>query len=673
MLARVAALAAVLGSVAIAAAPPPPLLSGLDLASFDRSLRPQDDLFRYVNGRWLSTVEIPPDRVVEGTFVEMLDRTEVALKAIIEEAQRSPHRKGSRQQQVSDLYASFMDEARIDALGIAPVRDELDRIAAIQTATDFATEAGYLGAIYQNGPFGTTVAVDTNDPGRLIVQVAQGGARLPSRDYYLKLDPAFAAAREKYEAYLTTIFSLIGRTDAASAARQVLSLETALVRSQLTPLESREALKAVRRTTLSELATTMPGFDWKAWAKPQGIDRASNIVLLQPSFFKQFSVLVPAISIDAWKAWLTARFVFHVTPYLSRPFVEARFDLFGRLLSGQPEIGARWKGGVGMVNTYLGDAIGQLYVEKHFPPRAKARAEQIVSTVIKAYRQTVSETTWLTRETRTEAMWKLSRIKPLVGFPDRWRDYSGLAIARDDLVGNWKRATAYANSDRMTRIRGAGDPGGWLVNTQAMNAYYNPATNDIVLTAAMLQPPHFDVDADDAVNYGALGATVGHEISHAFDERGRRFDASGDLRTWWTPAEEREYVRRGRGLSDAFSAFKSADGTLVNGELTLPENLADLAGLAVAHRAYLLSLNGQPAPIIDGFTGEQRFFLGFARMWRMKVRDDYLRQWLLTLQYAPEEFRTNGTVSHLPAFYDAFRLTPDDALFRAPDARVRLW
>ena len=673
MSSRAVVCTAVLVSAAVAAAPLQTPKSGLDLASFNTTIRPQDDLFRYVNGRWLETVAIPPDRVAYGTFAEMAERTELALRAIVEEAAASRGRRGSRLQLIGDLYRSFMDEDRINALGAAPIQGELARIDAIKTATDLAAEAGFLGAAYAGGPFPMSLATSADDAERLIVQVSQGGARMPSRDYYLNLDPAFVEARAKYEEYLTTVFTLLGRSDAQAAARQVMTVETAIARIQLTPLESRQALTTVRRSSLSDLAREMPGFDWKAWARPQGIDRAAAVVLLQPAFFKRFSTLVPAISIEAWKNWLTARHVFQMTPYLSQPFVDARFAVFGRLLAGLPELSPRWKAGVAMASTFLGDAVGQAYVEKHFSSVARSRSEQIVATVIKAYRQAISEATWLSRETRNEALAKLSRIAPRVGHPDRWRDYAGLVIRPDDLFGNWTRLQQYANNDRVSRVTGGVGPGGWLISAQATNAFYNPATNEIVLTAAMLQPPHFDAEADDAVNYGALGATVGHEITHAFDERGRRFDATGDLRQWWTGADEDEYRRRSRGLVEAFSAFSPIAGLQVNGELTLPENLADLVGLSVAFRAYRLSLAGRPAPVVDGFTGEQRFFLSYARMWRMKVRDDYMRQWLLSLPYSPEEFRTNGTIGHVPAFYEAFTLTEGDRLYRAPSDRVAIW
>jgi predicted metalloendopeptidase len=566
-----------------------------------------------------------------------------------------------------------VDEARVNAIGASPLQAELTRIAAIRTPSQFAAEVGFVGAAFTSGVFNTTLSLDTEQPGRLIVQVFQGGTRLPGREYYLSSDPFFVEARSRYEAYLTTLFTLIDRADASEAARETMRVETALARIQLSPVESREALRFVRRTSLDELSATMPGFDWTAWARPSGFDRSSIFVMMQPVFARGFASLVGTIPLEAWKSWLTARYVFHMTPYLSQPFVDARFAFFGRFLAGQPALAPRWKGGVALANTFLGDAVGALYVKRHFPSRARSRAADLVRTVIKAYRRAIDEAAWLSRETRRQASTRLARMAPRVGFPDRWRSYAGLVITPDDLVGNWRRATAFANTDRVSFMRGRADAGVWIVNAQTMNAFYNPATNEIVLTAAMLQPPIFDPDVDDAVNYGALGATVGHEISHAFDERGRRFDADGRLRAWWTADEEAEYERRSRALVRTFDAFKPIDGMRVNGELTLPENLADVVGLSVAYRAYLMSLGGRPAPVIDGFTGAQRFFLGYARMWRMKVRENYLRQSLVTQQHAPEEFRTNGVVSHLPAFHDAFGATDGDALYRPPADRVHVW
>jgi predicted metalloendopeptidase len=651
----------------------PQARSGLDLANLDARHRPADDLYRFVNGRWLDDAVIAPDRVAAGTFIDLADRTDATVRAILEDAAAAPRRPGTASQQLADLYRSYMDEARLDALAVTPLEAGLRRIDAIQTASAFAAEAGFLGAAFASGVFNTAFAVDGGTPARLLVQVFQGGTRLPSRDYYLGGDPFFVEARRRYESYLETLFRLIGRGDAAAAARSVLEVETTLARIQLTPLESREALRFARRSTLDQLAATMPGFDWTAWARPLRVDRSTEFVVMQPVFASRFAALVHDVPLDAWKRWLTARYVFQMTPYLGRPFVEARFEFFGRFLAGQPELAPRWKGAVALANTFLGDAVGREFVARRLASRTKARAESLVKTVIKAYREAIAGAAWLSASTRAEAAARLSRLTPRVGAPDRWRRYDGLVIAPDDLLGNWTRATAHLTADRASVIRGAADRGLWMVNAQTINGFYNPATNEIVLTAAMLQPPIFDPDADDAVNYGALGATVGHEISHAFDERGRRFDASGDLRAWWTPDEEDEYLRRSRPLAAAFSRFSPAPGLAVNGELTLPENLADVVGLSIAYRAYRLSLDGKPAPTIDGYSGDQRFFMSYARMWRMKVRENYLRQSLASQQHAPEEFRTNGAVSHVDGFYEAFGVEPGDALYRPPAERVSVF
>jgi putative endopeptidase len=665
-------LVGLLGFAAVSGAPPQSG-SGLDPSTFDSSVRPQDDLYRFVNGRWLATTEIPADRVTYGAFTELTERAEADLRSIIEETAAGHPRNGTAKQQIADLYASVMDEPRADALGASPLAAVLARIDAISSTRDLSAVAGHLGFLGTGGPFAATVVTDAVDPTLLIVQVTQGGTLLPTRDHYLSADPQFVEQRAKYVAYLTTIFTLTARQDAERTAREVLALETALARCQLSPTESREAAKAPRGLTLRELSVKMPGFDWIAWARPQGVDKAAAVALLQPSFFAGFAALVPTLPIDDWKGWLAARYITAMAPYLSKPFVDARFEFFGRELTGQTTSRARWKVGVALVNSMLGDALGRLYVEKHFPPRARSRAETLVEMLLKADRQAVEQAGWLSPATRGEAIAKLSRITARVGYPDRWRDYSGLVIKADDLAGNVQRARRFDSDYRMTRVSGVA-PGEWLTTTpQTVNAYYNPALNEIVLPAAMLQPPLFDTGADGAVNYGALGATIGHELAHALDDRGRRYDSRGNVRRWWTATEEDQYAKRVGGLVTEFNAFRPAPDLPVNGELTLGENAGDLAGLSMALRAYRLSLGGRPAPVIDGLTGEQRFFLAWARMWRMKIRPDYLREWVVTLPYAPYEYRANGTVSNLDAFHEAFGVAPSDKLFRSPEERVSIW
>jgi len=660
-------------SVATGQQPPPGARPGVDLTGADRRVRPQDDLYRFANGGWLDTTDIPSERTTYGTFAELSDRTEADLRAIIEDLQREPKRKtGSVEQLVVDLYASAMNEARVDALGDAPIRPMLTDFAAIATPGDVATMAGRLTALGAGGPFAVNVVIDANDPSRLIGQATQGGILLPNRDYYVLDQPLYVEARRKYIEYLQTIFALAGRADAAALARTTFDFERHLADAQLPVVDSRNEARTMADTTLADLAERYPGFDWSAWAKPQGLHRTARVVLMQPTFFTAFAAVFATTPTNTLRGWLLSRYLTAMAPYLSRPYVDARFSFFGTVLTGQQQPRARWKVAVGTVSSFLGDAIGRVYVQRHFPPSAQQRARRIVTFVLRAYRDAIAHADWLSRSTRTEALLKLTRLTPRVGYPDQWRDYSRLVITPDDLFGNIQRARTFDGEFRLARSRGY-DGGEWPVAAQTVNAFYNPGLNQLYLPAAILQAPHFDADADDAVNFGAVGATIGHELTHAFDERGRRYDASGDVRRWWTVEEEREFLRRERSVVEQFNAYVPIDRLHVDGDLTRYENLADIVGLSIAWRAYQLALDGKPAPVIDGFSGEQRFFLSYARMWRTKVRDDYLRQWLVTLPYAPYEYRTNGVVSHVDAFHDAFATTPGDALFRAAEKRIKIW
>lgn len=672
MLLRAAPLT-LLFAAALGATPADTPRSGLDLTGIDAEIRPADDLYRFVNGRWLDTVTIAPDRATAGTFIDLFDRTERDLASIAERAAASRSPRGSPAQQIGDLYASFMDEPRVSELGWTPIRGELQRIAALQTASDFAREAGYLSSISGGGPFGTSLLVDADRSDRFIVQITQGGLLLPNREYYLSDSPSMLAIRSQYRAYLTRIFTLVDRPDAPIAAERVLEVETAIARAQLNPIESRDAARSAGVVTLSELPAAMPGFDWSAWAHAQGIDRIGRISFSQALFFQRFAALVPSLPLDGLKAYLSARHIFWSSPYLAPPFADARYDLFNRQLNGQAESRPRWKVGVSLVNSFLSDAFGRLYVEQHFSRSVKDRAEQLARRIVAAYRATLDDAEWLSPKTKKEAIAKLSRLRIRVGYPDHWRDYSGLEIKRDDLAGNVFRGQRFDSEYRFVRSRGAADTSEWIVGPQTLNGYYVPGSNELVLPAAMLQPPLFDPEVDDAVNYGSVGVLIGHEISHAFDERGRQYDASGEVRRWWTSAEEQEYRRRLLPLVKQFNAYSPLSGETVNGDLTLAENAADLQGLFVALRAYDLSLAGQESPVLDGFTGHQRFFVGFARMWRTRVRDDYMRQWLLNFAYAPYEFRTNGSVVNLPVFHEAFHVQPGDRMYRPDGDRARPW
>ena len=632
----------------------PALKSGVDLRDLDRAVRPQDDLYRFVNGGWIDRTEIPPERVYVDAFTELTDQTEIDLREIIEGiAVTNKSKSGSPTQQIADLYTSITDEARLEQLGITPIEPELRKIDAIRTPREFAAEAGYLSAASFGGPFAGVVEVDADDPGVPIVRIAQGGTLLPDRDYYLKDDARYVDVRARYEKYLAEIFTLTGRRDPQSDARAVVALETELAKAQWTQVDSRNSAKTNNRVAFARLPAEVPGFDWEAWAKPQGIDLTPNVILSQPSFFKTFAAMVRTTPIETWKAWLASRYITACAPYVSNALGDARFEFFGRVLTGQEAPRMRWKRGVGLVNQYLGDALGRLYAERHFTPAARATMQTLTANVLKAFRQGVAESDWMSAQTRRRVLDKLSRLSTKIGAPEEWHDYGGLVIKPDDLMGNIRRGERFESADRLDRARRP-NPREWLMTPQTVNAYYSPAANEIVLPAAVLQPPLFDADADAAANYGGIGAFIGHEIVHAFDE-------------------EPEFRSRVRTLVDQFSAYSPMDGMRVNGELTLRENAADLGGLSLAYKAYALSLDGRPAPVVDGFTGDQRFFLSWARIWRSKVRAEYLQQWLLSVAHAPPQYRANGTIGNVPAFYAAFHVQPGDKLYRDPSQRVVIW
>jgi len=630
--------------------------SGLDPATFDRSVRPQDDLFRHVNGAWLKTTEIPPDRVSYGTHAELADRTDVDLKAVIDGviAQRT-RPNGSAAQQIADLYLSATDEARIERLGAAPLQPELARIDAIASATDLAAEAGRLSAIGAGGPFAGSTRADPDRPGTPIVHVVPGGTLLPDRSYYDSQDPAIAAVRAKYEAYLRLIFQLTSRDAPEDGARDVLALETTIARAQWDDSGS----AAEERFTLRELDTKMPGFDWTAWGRAQGLDRTPAVMLARPAFFRTFAALGPRVPMRTWRNWLVARYVTAAAPFLSSAFDNARYDFFGATLTGQVAPRTRWKRGVSMVNAFLGDAAGRLYVERVFPSTARARARRLVASIMDAYREALRDAAWMRPPDRRAAQATLATMSAGVGYPDEWRDYTGFVVKPDDLFGNWQRGLVFENGERLRRVAPSASPragaasGAWFQPPQTVDAFYAPDANEIFVPAAILQPPIFDAEADDAVNYGAAGATIAHEITHAFVGSVDGFDAGP--------------------LMAQLGAYEPLPGLHVNGRTTAVESFADLGGLAVAFRAYEQSLKGRPSPVIDGLSGEQRFFMAWARMWRAKERPEYVRSMMETSGHLPATLRANFAAGNIDGFYEAFAVKPGDALFRPPASRVRVW
>ena len=672
---RSAFLAAVLAALAIGGVSADQALkSGLDPAHFDKTVRPQDDLFRHVNGGWLTKTEIPADRAMYGTFVQLDEKAEADLYALIEQLAGDRNKKpGSTAQQVGDFYAGFTNEAKVNALGAEPLKPRLAEVAAIKDTKELAEALGRLSMIGLPGPIGGFIEADAGDPTKMALYLFQGGIAMPDRDYYLSEDAKFAEIRTKYVDYLTKIFTLAGRPTAAADAKAVMDLETALAKIQWTQVESRDAVKTYNKYPITKVVAEMPGFDWMAWAKPQGIDKTSEWVISQPSFFKSFAAMVPTTPLETWKAWMAAQVIGLQSPYLSDAFVQARFEFYGKTLSGQQQLRPRWKRGVQLVNGAMGEALGQLYVAKHFPAASKTRMEKMIANLIEAYKQSITNLEWMTPDTRKAALEKLAKFSPKIAYPPKWRDYSALQVKADDLVGNVERANRLENEYQIGKLGKPVDRDEWLMTPQTVNAYYNPVKNEIVFPAAILQPPFFDVTADDAVNYGSIGAVIGHEIGHGFDDQGRRFDGDGKLRDWWKPEDETEFQKRAKLLIEQFNGFSPVPGMHVNGELTLGENIGDLGGLSIAYKAYKISLAGKTPPVIDGFTGDQRFFMGWAQAWRGKAREEALRQQILADPHAWVEFRANGPLSNIPEFYDAFGVKPGDKLYVAPEKRVKIW
>lgn len=669
----VLSLAACSQPAAPAATPPPPT-SGFDPSTFDRTVRPQDDLYRYVNGGWLARTAIPADKASYGGFIEAHDRTQDQLRALAEAAAKAPGAPGSPQQKIGDFFTAFMDEARADALGITPLDSEFARIDALTTKADLAAyfarqlTLGIGGAVIQGGVDG-----DAQEPTRSVLYVSQGGIGLPDRDYYLKPDAKLKDIRAKYVAYVQAMLTAAGVKDAATAAAGVMALETTLARAHWTNVDNRDAVKTYNRVAVADLPARFPGLDWNAWTAALGVADAPHVIVAQPSFLVALAKTISATPVPQWRAHLKFHAVDRFAPYLSAALVDARFDFRGRTLQGIEEIQPRWRRALTSLDTTLGELLGQVYVEQHFAPAAKARMDQLVENLRASFKEGIDQLEWMGPETKKEAQAKLAAFRPKIGYPTKWRDYSAVEIKKDDLAGNIMRAVEADAAFQLAKVGKAVDPEEWGMTPQTINAYYHPIRNEIVFPAAILQPPFFDMRADDAVNYGAIGAVIGHEMGHGFDDQGRRFDATGALRDWWTPKDAEEFLRRAKGLVAYYGAKEPIPGVKVNGELTLGENIGDLTGLVIAHRAYQRALNGREAAVMDGLTGEQRFFAGWAQAWRAKTRDEALRNQVMVDPHAPDQVRGTGPLPHVPAFYEAFDVTPSDKLFLAPEARVKIW
>jgi putative endopeptidase len=648
--------------------------SGLDPESFNREVRPQDDLFQHVNGGWLARTEIPADKASYGAFDILFDKAQADLRAIVEESAKSANRAaGSEAQKIGDFYESFMNEQRVEQLGITPLKAELDAIDAIKTKSDLARHFARFFKLNLINPIVGYVEGDAQQPTHDILYVYQGGLGLPDRDYYLKNDDKLKEYREKYVGFVGNILGQAGDANASKSAREIFVLETRLARAHWTNVENRDAVKTYNKFSVADLSKQFPGFDWETWTRELGVNNIPNLVVSQPTYLKALAATVNELPVDAWKPYLKAALLNGFAPYLNKPIVDAEFGFYNTTLRGVKEQQPRWKRGVNTLNGNLGEMLGKLYVDRHFKPEAKARMEGLVANLREAYREGIDRLEWMGPETKKQAQEKLAKFNPKIGYPNKWRDYSKLEIKKDDLVGNMIRAFQHENAYQLGKAGQPIDPEQWGMTPQTVNAYYNPVRNEIVFPAAILQPPFFNLEAEDAANYGGIGAVIGHEMGHGFDDQGRRFDATGALRDWWTKTDEAEYQKRAKVLVEQFNEFEPLPGLHVNGELTLGENIADLTGLVIARQAYLLSLKGKDAPTIDGITGDQRFYMGWAQSWRAKERDESLRQQVLTNVHSPEMYRANGPIRNIAEFYAAFGVKEGDKLYLAPDRRVKIW
>ena len=662
-----AAVGPVAGQKAALAADKPQIGSfGFDEAGMNRTVAPGDDFYAFANGTWEKTTPIPADRSNYGAFAVLDDLSVSRTHTILEDAEKDPNSK------IGNLYASFMDEGAIEAKGFDPIKSEIAAIKAINSKSDYARALGrgMRNGIY--GPIGAGVSLDEKNPDRPTIRVVQAGLGLPDRDYYLKTDAPIIAARKAYVDYLTQLLNLTGESDAAARATAVVDFETKLAQVHWTRVESRDSDKTYNVWTRADFDKNAPGFDWTAYLTAAGLNGDNHYLASQPSAIAASAKLIADAPLPLLKDYLLVQTIDNAAPWLSRRFVDANFAFHGTTLSGTPQNQVRWKRGVDLVKNAMGDDVGQTYVAKYFPPETKAAADQLVRNIIAAMDRRLQNLAWMDPATRVQAREKLAAFTPKIGYPSHWREYAGLTVARDDLYGNVKRSNEYDWQYGLTKLGKPADRREWQMTPMEINAYANPVWNEIVFPAAILQPPFFDPHADPAVNYGGIGAVIGHEMSHHFDDQGRKYDKTGRLADWWTPQDIARFTALTDKLVKEYDAYEPLPGLHVQGALTLGENMADLAGLTVALDAYHASLDGKPAPVIDGLTGDQRFYLGWAQIWRRSYREENLRQRLLTDPHSPSVQRT-WILRNLNPWYDAYNPATTAKMYLTPDQRVLVW
>ena len=644
--------------------------AGLDFSHQDQSVRPQDDLYRYFNGGWLKTAVIPADRASDGAFITLRVQSEARVREIIEGATGSDEAT-----KISNIYKSFMDADAVNAKGGAPIAAELAEVDSITSLADFTSTLAQLEAKGTSGIFGTFIYADMKDASTNILYLQQGGISLPDEAYYR--DEKYADIRTAFVAHVQAMFRLAGVSDPAAKAAKVMALETSIASHHWDQVKDRDATLTYNKMERTQVKALMPAFDWELYLTDGQIPSIvlDSVIVQQPSFFEGLGSILASFDPDTWKAWLKWHIISGAAPYLSDEFAQESFDFFGKTLSGTPELRERWKRAVSMIEGSLGEAVGKVYVQKYFPAEAKARMEKLVANLIEAYRVSINELEWMSPDTKLKALEKLGKFRPKIGYPDKWRDYSALKTTPDDLYGNVGRVVKFQRDHQLSKIGKPVDRDEWHMAPQTVNAYYNPVMNEIVFPAAILQPPFFGLEHDDAVNYGAIGAVIGHEIGHGFDDQGSKYDGDGALNNWWTDSDRAAFEERTKALIAQYDllAPEEAPDVTVNGALTIGENIGDLGGLTIAFKAYQISLGGKPSPVIEGMNGEKRLMLSWAQVWRSKLRPEEMRRRIATDPHSPAEFRCNQILKNFTPFYKEFGVTEKDALWLEEQSRVQIW
>jgi putative endopeptidase len=645
---------------------------GVDLAGADTTTKAGKDFYTFAGGRWMKENKIPADRARWGMFDQLREEADGNVRKIVEEQAQAKGEKGTNAQKVGDFYGSFLDTAAIDQKGFAPAKPYLDAIAAAKTPTDIVKLMARPD-LPTEAPIGLGVSLDQKDPDRYTVVVGQSGLGLPEREYYLKKDKQFEEIRAKYEAHIARVLEMAGDKKAAANAKTILGVETKIAECHWPIAERRERDKTYNPRTIAELEKEAPAFPWKLYMDASGYGGETKVIVHENTAMPKLAEVFKATPVAAWKSYLTYHFLVSTADVLPKKLDAEVFDFHGRTLNGQPEQRDRWKRGVASVNGALGDAVGQLYVARFFQPKAKAEMDKLVENLRKGYAARIQSVDWMTSETKKAALEKLASFRPKIGYPSKWKDYAKLEVVAGDAFGNARRSQVWRHEYMKAKLGKPSDKDEWFMTPQTVNAYYNATFNEIVFPAAILQPPFFDAEADPAVNYGGIGGVIGHEMGHGFDDQGAKSDAKGVLRTWWAPADVEAFKKRTDALADQYGTFEPLSGMKVNGRLTLGENIGDVGGLTVAYKAYQLSQDGKAAPVIDGYTGDQRFFLGWAQVWRSLYRDEALRNQVLTDPHSPAMYRVNGVVRNLDAWYTAFGVKEGDELFLPVDKRVKIW